>query len=130
MPRRLKIQNRTGMEFDFDRRIPTMKDEAENKEPESWDIITALCWVISLAADSGLSTEFWEKCKAPLAYLRKELGLTDMQIVVMGMLVEAGEALSWKKMGNFLSISRLKMMTYTEEVEEMVAKRWFVRRAI
>ena len=128
MPRRLKIQNRTGMEFDFDRRIPTMKDEAENKEPESWDIITALCWVISLAADSGLSAEFWEKCKEPLAYLRKELGLTDMQIVVMGMLVEAGEALSWKKMGNFLSISRLKMMTYTEEVEEMVAKRWFVRR--
>ena len=128
MPRRLKIQKKAGLEFDLPSTIPGLEDKPEQKEPESWNIITALCWVISLAADSGLSAEFWEKCKDPLAYLRNELGLTDMQIVVMGMLVEAGEALSWKKMGNYLNISRLMMMTYTEEIEEMVKKRWFVRR--
>ena len=128
MPRKLKIQQRTGLEFDLPSTNPCLEDESEYKEPDSWTIITALCWVMEYAENSGLSAEFWERCKSPLAYLRKELGLTNMQIVVLGMLVETGEPLSWKKMGNYLNVSRLMMMTYTEEVEEMLKKRWFIRR--
>ena len=129
MPRKLKIQKRNGMEFDLRPGRPMMDvEESEYKEPDTWTIITALNRVLDQAQDSQLSDEFWESVKNPLAYLRGELGLTDIQIVVMAILIEAGEPLSWKKMGNFLNCSRLQMMTYTEEIEEMLKKRWFVRR--
>ena len=106
--------------------VPMMEDNY--KEPDTWTIITALNRVLDQAQDSELSDEFWASVKNPLAYLRGELGLSDIQIVVMAMLIEAGEPLSWKKMGNFLNCSRLMMMTFSEEIEEMVKKRWFVRK--
>ena len=128
MPRKLKIQKRNGLEFDM-RPVPQMcdMDEPEYKEPDAWTIITALNRVLDQARASELTTEFWESVKNPLAYLRGELGLTDIQIVVLAIMIEAGEPLSWKKMGNFLDVSRLQMMTYSEEIEEMVRKRWFSR---
>ena len=130
MPRRLKIQKRTGLEFDMRHGQPIMGEEPEYKEPEQWTIITAISRVLDMAEDSSLSDEFWKSVASPLAYLREQLGLTNIQIVVMTLLIEAGEPLSWKKMGNFLNCSRLQMMTYTEEIEEMVKKRWFVRRGV
>ena len=130
MPRKLKIQKRTGMEFECrPNRMLFGEEEPEYKEPNEWTIITALNRVIDQAERSQLSDEFWESVKNPLAYLRETLGLTDIQIVIMGILIEAGEPLSWKRMGNFLDCSRLQMMTYSEEIEQMVTKRWFVRRA-
>ena len=119
------------MEFDMrpNRPMPDLgMEEPEYKEPDTWTIITALDRVRDQARDSELSEEFWETCKNPLAYLRNELSLTNMQILVMAMLIEAGEPLSWKKMGNYLNVSRLTMMTYTEEIEEMLEKRWLTRR--
>ena len=131
MPRRLKIDKRMReLEFDINNRQGSFidDDEPEYKEPDTWTIITALDRVLDVARGSELSPCFYETCKNPLAFLRAELGLTDIQIVVMAMLIEAGEPLSWKKMGNFLNCSRLTMMTYTDDIEEMVKKRWFVRR--
>jgi len=104
-------------------------EESEYKEPDTWTIITALNRVLDQSRDSELTNEFWESVKNPLAFLRGELGLTDIQIVVLAMMIEAGEPLSWKKMGNYLNVSRLMMMTYSEEIEEMVKKRWFARSA-
>jgi SpoVK/Ycf46/Vps4 family AAA+-type ATPase len=107
-----------------------MPDEkSEYKEPDTWTIITALNRVLEQARNSELSDEFWQSVKNPLAFLRGELGLTDVQIVVLAMMIEAGEPLSWKKMGNYLHVSRLMMMTYSEEIEELVHKRWLSRSA-
>ena len=104
--------------------------EEEYKEPDTWTIITALDRVLDLAEDSHLSDEFWEAVKNPSAFLRKELGMTNMQIVALAMLIEAGESLSWRKMGNFVGCSRLSMMVYSEEIEELVTKRWAIRRVV
>ena len=131
MPRRLKIQKqRNGLEFEHRLGHPAFagEEEREYKEPESWTIITALNRVLDQSQNSELDDEFWESVKNPLAYLREQLGLTDVQIVVLAVMIEAGEALSWKKMGNYFNVSRLQMMTYSEEIEDMVKKRWFVRR--
>ena len=114
--------------MNFDMRPDGAMVEDNYKEPETWTIITALNRILDQAQDSELSDEFWASVKNPLAYLRGVLGLSDIQIVVMAMMIEAGEALSWKKMGNFLNCSRLMMMTFSEEIEEMVKKRWFVRK--
>lgn len=98
------------------------------KEPKCWTIITALDRVLDLSRKSGLSDEFWESAKSPLDFLKKELGLSEIQIVVLAVLIEAGQPLSWKKLGNFFGCSRLSIMVYSEEIEELVRKRWLIRK--
>ena len=98
------------------------------KEPETWTIINALDCILRQARGSELSDEFWNTCKKPLEFLRGQLELTDMQTVVLAILIEAGEPLSWRKLGNYLNCSRLSMMVYSDEIEELVRKRWVVRR--
>ena len=102
----------------------------EYKEPDTWTIVTAMNRVLEQAEDSGLSDEFWESVKNPLAFLRQELGLTDMQIVVVAIMIEIGEAVSWKRIGNYLGCTRLSIMVYSEEIEELVAKRWLMHKAV
>lgn len=102
----------------------------EFKEPDTWTIITALDRILDMAQDSQLSDEFWESVKNPLAFLNKELGLTNVQIVALAMLIEAGEPMSWKGMGNFLGCSRLSIMVYSEEIEGLIAKRWAIRKGV
>ena len=102
----------------------------EFKEPDTWTIITALDRILELAQDSQLSDDFWESVKNPLAFLNKELGLTNVQIVVLAMLIEAGEPMSWKGMGNYLNCSRLSIMVYSEEIEELVTKRWAIHKGV
>jgi len=107
-------------------------DEGENifVESENWTVISALNRVLDLAKNCKLTDSFWESCRCPLKYLNQELGLTDMQIVVLAIMVELGEAVSWKRLGNYLGCTRLSMMVYSEEIEEMVAKRWFIRKGV
>jgi len=102
----------------------------EFKEPDTWTIITALDRILDMAQDSQLSDEFWESVKNPLAFLNKELGLTNVQIVALAMLIEAGEPMSWKGMGNYLGCSRLSIMVYSEEIEELVTKRWAIHKGV
>ena len=102
----------------------------EFKEPDTWTIITALDRILDMAQDSQLSDKFWESVKNPLAFLNKELGLTNVQIVVLAMLIEAGEPMSWKSMGNYLGCSRLSIMVYSEEIEELVTKRWAIHKGV
>ena len=102
----------------------------EFKEPDTWTIITALDRILDKAQDSQLSDEFGESVKNPLAFLNKELGLTNVQIVVLAMLIEAGEPMSWKSMGNYLGCSRLSIMVYSEEIEELVTKRWAIHKGV
>lgn len=102
----------------------------EFKEPDTWTIITALDRILDLAQDSQLSDKFWKSVKNPLAFLNKELGLTNVQIVALAMLIEAGEPMSWKSMGNYLGCSRLSIMVYSEEIEELVTKRWAIHKGV
>ena len=98
------------------------------KEPDTWTIITALNRVLSQSRKSSLSEEFWKSIQNPLAFLNKELGLTDIQIVILAILIEEGQAVSWRGFGSFLGCSRLSMMVYSEEIEELVKKRWLVHK--
>ena len=102
--------------------------EDDYKEPETWTLITALDRVLDQAKDSELKEEFWESCKNPINFLTEQLGLSKIQVVFLSIMVEAGEPMSWRKFGNYLECSRLSMMVYSEELEDLVAKRWLVRR--
>lgn len=106
---------------------PTM---SADKEPGSWTIITALNRVLDEAEDSQLRPSFFETCKSPLAYLRQQLSLTDIQIVVLAFMIESGQPVTWKSIGNFLKLTRLSIMTYSEEIEQLVTKRWAMRKMV
>lgn len=96
----------------------------------SWTIISALNRILEQAEDSKLSDEFWKSCKAPLTFLNKKLGLTNIQIVVLAILIEDGEAISWRGIARYLNCTRLSIMVYGEEIRELVTRRWLVRRSV
>ena len=114
-------------ELDLD--LTTNMEMPKYKEPKTWTIITALNHVLDEAKDSRLSDTFWKRCKNALAFLRKELGLTDIQIVALAIMIETGDSVTWKRLGDYLNLTRLSMMVYSEEIEELVTKRWAMRRA-
>ena len=114
----------------FPKRAKLEYDESMMKEPDSWTIITALNRVLTLAEDSKLSDEFWMICKSPLAFLNKELVLTNIQIVVLAIMVESGDAVSWKGISHFLGCSRLSVMVYSDEIEQLVTKRWAIHKSV
>lgn len=107
-----------------------MAKNSRSKQMEM-SIITALDMVLEHARGSELSEDFFKASARGLSFLKKTLGLTDVQIVVLAMLVDADKPLNYGQMARCLGISRLRMMTYTEEVETMVKeKRWFVNRTV
>ena len=103
------------------------KEEDNSVEPKEWTIITALDRVLAKAKDSRLSDKFWSDCRKPLDFLCQKLGMKDMQVVVLAILVEDGSEMSWHKIAEYLACSRLTIMTYTEEIDELVEKRWILR---
>ena len=100
----------------------------EYQEPAEWTIITALERVLDLARNSQLSNKFWKACKSPLSYLTKVLGISDIQVVFLAILVESGESMSWRDISKFLHCTRLSIMAHSDELENLVDKRWFERR--
>lgn len=127
--RKLTIQKHNQSSEKSTNNLITEEQEL-HKEPETWTIITALDIILTAAEDSNLSDEFWEICKSPLDFLTEKLGLTKMQIVILAILVEMGEPMSWRGFGKYLDCSRLTIMTYSEEIEDLVAKRWIIRRGV
>lgn len=116
------------LDDEFDYISPDFDDEYE--EPETWTLISALDRVLNEALESRLSKKFWEKCKNPIDYLTKELSMTRMQVVILAILVENGETMTWKGIAKCVRCSRLNIMTYSNEIDELVEKRWIVRRKV
>ena len=98
--------------------------------PATWSIITALDHVLNKAKGSKLCDAFWEACASPLDYLEKELDLTRQQIVFLSIMAEAGEPISWRGFGKYLGCSRISIMTYSEEIEALIAKGWVCRKYV
>ena len=104
------------------------KKKEKLKEPDTWTIISALNIVLEVAEESRLSEDYWEACKEHLAFLCQKLGLTNVQIVVLAIMIEAGDTVTWKSLSNYLGCTRLSMMACSEEIEELVNKRWILHK--
>ncbi len=105
-------------------------NESAPVEPQSWTLITALNSILQRAEDCELSDDFWTQVESPLSYLTHELQLTRIQVVILAILVENGDGISWKGFAGYLGTTRLAVMVYADEVEQLVAKRWLVHRTI
>lgn len=104
------------------------KNKEGRKKTKKWTIISALDFVLEEANDSELSEEFWKTCKSPIDYLTAQLGLSKIQVVFLAILIENGDTMSWRKFGDFLNCSRLSVMVYSDELEDMVKKRWVTHK--
>lgn len=95
-----------------------------NAPKKDWTIVTALDFILDKCHHSELEDSLWRKCKEPLAFLREKLGLTDMQLVILAMLCDTGRPLGYKNFAVYLGCSRLKVMVYSDEVDQLVDNRW------
>lgn len=103
-------------------------DVEECKDATSWTMVTALEAVLESSRESKLIDEFWQSVEEPIDYLTEKLDMTRMQVLFLALLIENGEPLSLRKMGSYLNCTRLAMMVYSEELEDLIKKRWVVRR--
>ncbi len=113
---------------DFDYITPEIDNEYE--EPDTWTIISALDRVLSVVLEERLSKKFWEKAKNPIDYLTKELDMTGIQVVILAILLENDEPMTWKGVAKCVRCSRLSIMKYSDEIEDLVSRRWLIRRNV
>lgn len=99
------------------------------KRKEHLNIIEALDYIQEQASDSKLSDDFWEECSETLDYLTTRLGLNRRQVVLLAIMCEVGESMSWRQIGKFLGLSRLKTMSLTPDIEDLRDKRWIYQCA-
>ena len=96
------------------------------EETESWTIITALNNVLENARRSQLNKDFYDSCKSSLEFLSTKLGLNDIQIVILAIMVENGDTIRWRHISEYLALSRLSVMTFSDDMEDLVSKRWIL----
>lgn len=97
---------------------------------KSANIIDALDRVQEEAQKSKLSEEFWEECSADITYLCERLELNKHQVILLAIMAEIGDGISWRRLGEFIGISRLKAMAFTPDIEDLRKKRWIYRCAV
>lgn len=103
------------------RRTRKKTDEAK------WSIVSALEFVLNTVHDSELKDETWEKMEPALAFLRTVTDLTNKQLIVLAMLIDAGQPLSYRNFAAYCGCSRLRIMTYQEDIDGLVEKRWAMK---
>ena len=113
---------------DFDYITPDFDNEYE--EPDTWTIISALDRVLSVVLEERLSIKFWEKAKNPIDYLTKELDMTGIQVAILAILLENDEPMTWKGIAKCVRCSRLSIMKYSDEIEDLVSRRWLIHRNV
>ena len=113
---------------DFDYITPDYDNEYE--EPDTWTIISALDRVLSVVLEERLSKTFWEKAKNPIDYLTKELDMTGIQVAILAILLENDEPMTWKGIAKCVRCSRLSIMKYSDDIDDLVAKRWLIHRNV
>ena len=100
------------------------------KKSEELTIIKAMERIVEGARGSKLSDAFWRSCSKPIAFLEERLQLTRMQIVLVCILAEFGDTMNWRMIGEYLDCTRLKIMTFSDEVKELLEKGWIVRKGL
>ena len=99
----------------------------EYVEPENWTIISAMDRVISQVETLGLCDAIFQQCKNPLDYLTTTLHMTPAQTILLGLLIENGEPMTWRAIGQALKRTRLSVMILTDEMEGLISSGWLYR---
>jgi len=110
-----------------DEMVDLENQQNEYQEPESWTIMSAMERVLNVSEEIGLCNDLWELCKNPLDFLSKTLNISAMQAVILTTLVEENDPITWKTLSGQLQCSRITMMNYNKDMDDLVERRWVVR---
>lgn len=86
-------------------------------------IISAMETIVVASGDSELSDEMFAEAKPAFDTLKERLSITDMQAIVISMLIDSDCTLSTGRMANYLGLRNIRMLTYVPEIEELVERR-------
>ena len=95
---------------------------------EDWNIVKAFNAINDTAPKSQLNKNLFIRCAEAFSFLSDKLGLNPVQCVVIALLIEEGSPMSFRQMGKILGLTRLSMMTYYNDIEELFRMRWLQHR--
>lgn len=95
---------------------------------DDWNIVKAFNVINEVAPKSRLKKDLFIRCTEAFGYLSDTLGFNPVQCVVIAMLIEEGKPMSFRQMGRTLGLTRLSMMTYYNDIEELFKMRWLQHR--
>lgn len=103
-------------------------EELEDLEfiEEEDTIIEALDRIQMRAKNSTLSPKFWLDTAKDCQFLHEKFGFNENQIVLLAVMAEIGEPVSWRGLGKFFGVSRLKAMSFTPDMNALRRSRWVV----
>ena len=90
-------------------------------------MIEALDWVQEHAHKSALSDEFWQENEDVIDFLSVYLRINKNQVILLAVMCEMGEPVSWRDISRFLGVSRLKAMKFTPDLDDLRDKRWIIK---
>lgn len=93
-----------------------------------WNIVKAFNAINDAAPKSQLNKNLFIRCAEAFSFLTDKLGINPIQCVVIAMLIEVGHSMSFRQMGKRLGLTRLSMMTYYDDIEDLFKMRWLQHR--
>ena len=97
--------------------------DTDNVKCGSGTIIAALESVLLAAKDSELDEEALAVAKDAFDFLEEKLLFTRMQSMVVAMLIDSNTVLDTGRMGGYLGIRNIRMLTYMQEIAALVSAR-------
>lgn len=115
---------------DFESPQEKCKTKSEKVTPihEEWNIVKAFNAINNAAPKSQLNKNLFIRCAEAFSFLSDKLGINPVQCVIIAMLIEEGTPMSFRQMGKILGLTRLSMMTYYDDIEELFKMRWLQHR--
>ena len=115
--RRLKIQEQAEMEQELMRNC--------QDEDAELTLLSAISRIVSLAEDSELSKDFFDRADKVITYLAERQEITRIQAVMLSLFVEssaAGNKSDFSDVARYLNCNNVQVLQYKGEVDELVKK--------
>ena len=84
------------------------------------NILDAMNTLLTYLQKSELAPEKLQKAKPYTNYLMERLSLTEMQVIFLSMLCDAGDILDYAKFAHYLNCRRLMLVAHDNELQELV----------
>lgn len=99
----------------------------KKKLTTSWNLVSAIEKIWTLAHNSELNETFFKEAEEPANYVKGILGVSAFQSMVLGVLTDHEDSLTMRNIAHFLNCSKLRVMTFEPEFEDLV-KRHLIKK--
>lgn len=100
------------------------KDDAKNAKPKS--ILESFEYIVELAEDSNLDSDFIEKTAKHIKYASRKLKLTPMQVVLLALFVDKSEdsRIMISEIAKYTGCRTTKLLRLSDDIDALENKRY------